>query len=196
KLVYIGGPLGVIAFCILPTIYSKRKQKRSAEGKASKSWFEITKEKSSTNRSKRIELRELKQKEREVLRQQDERERIARINENEAQLLEKFEDILDMSESVNIVHVAKSLGLSRAQLFEKLIQWQDILPFKIDGGMIEVDDANDFSQSIRERIAEMVKYYSCYHCGFPIERTSEFCPDCKKPIDVKQKVILFICRNG
>ena len=133
-------------------------------------------------RRERDKIREQKQKDKEAQRQQEERERIARINANEKKLLEKFESILKMSESVEIDQVAKSLALKESQLFEKLIQWQDVLPFKIDGEYIEVKDTSGFSESVREKIAEISRFYSCYNCGFPIQLTSDECPDCKSVI--------------
>ncbi|MHA1188607.1 MAG: hypothetical protein ACTSSK_17455, partial [Candidatus Heimdallarchaeota archaeon] len=127
-------------------------------------------------------LRKQKREAREARRQEEERERIAQITDNEKKLLEKFESILKMTESVEIDQVAKSLAISESQLFEKLIQWQDVLPFKIDGEYIEVKDTDGFSESVREKIAEMSRFYSCHNCGFPIEASSENCPDCKNPI--------------
>jgi hypothetical protein len=178
----IGGTLAFIIFCIFPFVRKQMKSKGKITG-GFREWQVNQKEKIKIKREERKKFREQKQQEREALRQQRERDRIARINANEKKLLEKFEDILEMSESVEISKVAKSLALTETQLFEKLIQWQDILPFKIDGEYIEVDDTGDFAQSIRQKIAEMTKYYSCYHCGFPIERTAETCPDCKQTID-------------
>ena len=175
KIAIYGGVLAFIAFCIVPNIYKKRKSGATIIGDFKK--------KQEARRKERNKIRKQKQKEKEAKRQQEERERIARINENEKRMLEKFESILEMSERVSLQHVAKSLATSENQLFEMLIQWQDRLPFKIDGDMIEVEDTDDFSQSIREQIAETVKYYSCYNCGFPIERTTEICPECKNLID-------------
>ena len=175
KIAIFGGSAVFIAICIVPNIYKRRKSGATIIGD-----FKKRQEKKKKERTK---VRKQKQKQKEAKRQQEERERIASINENEKRMLEKFESILEMSDRVSLQQVAKSLAISEAQLFEMLIHWQDRLPFKIDGEMIEVEDADDFSQSIREQIAETVKYYSCYNCGFPIERSTEVCPDCKNSID-------------
>ena len=175
KVAIYGGSLAFIVICIVPNIYKRRKSGATIIGDFKKRQEEKKKE--------RNKIRKQKQKEKEAKRQQEERDRIGRINENEKRMLEKFESILEMSDRVSLQQVAKSLAITEAQLFEMLIQWQDRLPFKIDGDMIEVEDADDFSQSIREQIAETVKYYSCFECGFPIERTTEICPECKNIID-------------
>ena len=182
KAFIFGTPIAIIVFCIAPYIYKKRKSGSTISGDFKKKMNERKKEREK-QKKQRDKIRKQKQKEKEAQRQQEERDRIARINANEKRMLEKFENILEMSDRVSIQQVAKSLAITEAQLFEMLIQWQDRLPFKIDGDMIEVEDSDDFSESIREQIAETVKYYSCYECGFPIERTSETCPDCKSEVD-------------
>lgn len=175
KIAIYGGAIAFIAFCIAPNIYKRRKNGATI--------IVDFKKKQEEKRKERNKIRKQKQKDKEAKRQQEERDRIARINANEKRMLEKFESILEMSERVNLQQVAKSLAINESQLFEMLIQWQDRLPFRIDGDMIEVENVDDFSQSIREQIAETVKYYSCYNCGFPIERTTEICPECKSVID-------------
>ena len=184
KAMIFGGTLAFMLFCVFPYVRKRIKLNQPGFGFGGqfKDWRENQKKKRSKNRKKRNKERAQKQKQREAIKQERERERIAVINANEKELLEKFESILEMSESVNTTQVAKSLGLSKSQLFEKLIQWQDILPFKIDGEFIEVDDTTNFTQSVRDRIAEISKYYSCYQCGFPIERSTKVCPDCKSDI--------------
>ncbi|MBD3190189.1 MAG: hypothetical protein GF308_06080 [Candidatus Heimdallarchaeota archaeon] len=134
-------------------------------------------------KEEKMRLRLQKQKEREARRQQKERERISRINKNERILLEKFEKILLMSQTVNIIDVAKSLGLSKEQLFEKMIQWQKSLAFKIDDEEIVVIDKLDFAASVQaqyERIER--RLYTCHFCGFPIEGDTRNCPDCGKTV--------------
>ncbi|HUT82788.1 MAG TPA: hypothetical protein VMZ29_16450 [Candidatus Bathyarchaeia archaeon] len=179
----VGGTAAFLIFFVYPIIRNKKSKNKGSTLKSQfKKWRDDQKEKRKEKRIQHEKEHSQKQKAKEAVRQEQERERIARINANERQLLEKFENILEMSESVDISLVAKSLGLSESQLFEKLIQWQDVLPFKIDGQFIEVDDSEDFTQSIHEKIAEISKYYSCYNCGFPIERTTKECPDCKSEI--------------
>ncbi|MBN1329729.1 MAG: hypothetical protein JXA54_09675 [Candidatus Heimdallarchaeota archaeon] len=180
----VGGIIFLFLIFIVPVIKKRVKNKQNGNTLQMKikSWQKDQKEKHTVNRAKRNNSRAQREKEREAIRQDKERDRIARINANEKELLEKFENILKISESVEISRVAKSLGLSDYQLFEKLIQWQDVLPFKIDGKYIEVKNSADFIQSIHEKIAEISKYYSCYHCGFPIESTTKVCPDCKSEI--------------
>ncbi len=182
----IAAPIGFIAFCVFP--YVRKRVKANKAGTAVslsdnfKDWREDKKKKRAKKRKQRNKERTQKRKEKEAIRQEQERKRIANINKNEKKLLKKFESILEMTESVDISHVAKSLAISESQLFEKLIQWQEVLPFKIDGEFIEVKDTADFTQSVKEKIAEMSKYYTCYQCGFPIESTSQICPDCKSDI--------------
>ncbi|NHJ47738.1 MAG: hypothetical protein FK733_08120, partial [Asgard group archaeon] len=178
-----GGSIAFILFCVFPFIQSQLKKRGKPVSLNIGDWWEDKKDKIKDKREERNRIRSQKHLERQAVKQQEERERIARISANEKRMLEKFESILKMSDSVNIDDVAKSLGLKEAQLFELLIQWQEILPFKVDGDMIEVDDTVDFTKSVQETIAEMTKYYSCYHCGFPIERSGETCPDCKNAID-------------
>ncbi|MFW9922245.1 MAG: hypothetical protein ACFFDW_03040 [Candidatus Thorarchaeota archaeon] len=155
--------------------------------KPTKTKFDTWREERIKRGAEKIEEKEKikkeKEKEKEARKQQKERERIALINENETQLLEKFEAILKMSDRVSISFVAKSLGLSQTQLFEKLIQWQDMLPFQIDNDLIVVEDTDDFSISVKEKIADISKHFSCFVCGFPIERNTELCPDCKSKVE-------------
>lgn len=182
--VLIGAPIAFLGFCVFPYVrkWIIANKDGSTFGDQFKDWREDKKKKRAKKRKQRNIERTQKQKEKEAMRQEEERKRIVHINANEKMLLKKFESILKMTESVEISDVAKSLAISEAQLFEKLIQWQDVLPFKIDGDFIEVKDTKDFTQSVREKIAEMSKYYSCYLCGFPIESTSQICPDCKSDI--------------
>ncbi|MHA1244287.1 MAG: hypothetical protein ACTSP7_06895 [Candidatus Heimdallarchaeota archaeon] len=182
--IIIGGPLAFVVFCIAPYFYKQVKAKGGGLGwsESFNIWRDERKNERTRNRKEREKLRKQKREAREARRQEEERERIAQITDNEKKLLEKFESILKMSESVEISFVAKSLAISESQLFEKLIQWQDVLPFKIDGEYIEVKDTDVFSESVREKIAEMSKFYSCNNCGFPIEIHSDICPDCKSNI--------------
>ncbi|MHA1126732.1 MAG: hypothetical protein ACTSQX_13990 [Candidatus Heimdallarchaeota archaeon] len=182
--ILIGGPLVFVIFCFGPYFYKQVKAKGGGLGwsESFKLWRADRKSERSLKRKEREKLRKQKHEAREARRQEEERERIAQINTNEKKLLEKFESILKMSESVEISDVAKSLAISESQLFEKLIQWQNVLPFKIDGEYIEVKDTDDFSQSVREKIAEISRFYSCYICGFPIEIHTDTCPDCKSDI--------------
>ncbi|MHA1156130.1 MAG: hypothetical protein ACTSQK_08470, partial [Candidatus Heimdallarchaeota archaeon] len=180
----IGAPIAFLGFCVFPYVYKWFKANKGGSSLIVE--FKERREEKKKKRAKKRKLRNKeriqKQKEKEAIRQEQERKRIARINTNEKKLLQKFESILKMTESVEISDVAKSLAISEPQLFEKLIQWQDVLLFKIDGDFIEVKNANDFTQSVREKIAEMSKYYTCYQCGFPIESTGQICPDCKSDI--------------
>ncbi len=184
--VLICAPIVFLGFCVFPYIRKRNKANKDGTtvsfGDKFNSWREENKQKRAKKHKQRNKERAQKMKEKEVIRQEQERKRIAYINANEKKLLEKFETILKMTESVEISDVAKSLAISESQLFEKLIQWQDVLPFKIDGDFIEVQNTTDFTQSVREKIAEISKYYSCYQCGFPIESTSQICPDCKSDV--------------
>ncbi len=68
--------------------------------------------------------------------------------ENEAYILRKFQNILKMSQRVKIEWVAKSLGLTHEALFEKLIEWGQLYPFKVDNDMIVVEDLKQFIDAL------------------------------------------------
>lgn len=70
-------------------------------------------------------------------------------------LLEKFKKLLKITQNVKQSRVAKILGLSKEQLLEKLIEWGDFLPFKIqdDTDLIVVDDLDGFFDALDEQFA-------------------------------------------
>jgi len=121
KIIIFGSPIAFFFFLLYPNIRTKIKKKRTQEGGQNKSWLMLLKERHAARKARRMEQKEQKQKMREALQQERERKRIANINQNETELLQKFEAILKMTDSVNISDVAKSLGLRKSQLFEKLI---------------------------------------------------------------------------
>jgi hypothetical protein len=69
----------------------------------------------------------------------------------EQTLLGKFKNILDMSHEIEISRVAISLGISEAELFEKLLEWNKTIPFKIKGNSIVVEDVEEFMRALDEQ---------------------------------------------
>ncbi|MHA1518794.1 MAG: leucine-rich repeat domain-containing protein [Promethearchaeota archaeon] len=68
------------------------------------------------------------------------------ITEND--LLEKFKRIIKMSQEVSQDVVAKFLRLTPDELFGYLVDWVEIIPFKIKGNLIVVEDINDFMKAL------------------------------------------------
>jgi hypothetical protein len=71
--------------------------------------------------------------------------------DNEKILLEKFRKILKMTQRVKKSEVAQGLGITESELFQKLIGWSDLLPFKIDDEMIIVDDISAFTEALDQQ---------------------------------------------
>ncbi|MHA1648247.1 MAG: tetratricopeptide repeat protein [Promethearchaeota archaeon] len=63
-------------------------------------------------------------------------------------LFDKFSKILRFSQKVDQSQVAKSLGISKDELFEYLISWQEKIPFIISGNFIINDATNSFIQKL------------------------------------------------
>ncbi|MHA1618095.1 MAG: hypothetical protein ACTSVZ_02365 [Promethearchaeota archaeon] len=59
-----------------------------------------------------------------------------------------------MSQEVKISAIAQSLGINEAELFEKLIDWNEKIPFKIKKGYIVVEILDKFVNSLDEQFAE------------------------------------------
>lgn len=73
---------------------------------------------------------------------------------DEKALLEKFEEVLAVSQRVRRARVAKYLGITEDGLFPKLIEWGKTLPFKLDEGVIVVNDQDDFAAALEQEFAK------------------------------------------
>nr|MDO8108849.1 hypothetical protein [Candidatus Sigynarchaeota archaeon] len=62
------------------------------------------------------------------------------MKSDDAELLQKFQSIMSISNRVKKADVAGALGLTENELLQKLIRWREQLSFKIDGDMIVADD--------------------------------------------------------
>ena len=69
-------------------------------------------------------------------------------------LLKQFQKILKMSSRIKKSEVAKMLGIAEDALLHKLLEWNEKVPFKIDGEMIVVDDTKAFLAAIDQQFAE------------------------------------------
>ncbi len=76
--------------------------------------------------------------------QKDEAKKYVQKKIEEKKMLEKFKEILEMTKEVKRDEVAKSLGISSRELFEKLLKWKKSLPFILKGNLIIVPDMKDF----------------------------------------------------
>ncbi len=76
------------------------------------------------------------------------------MSSSDKQLLEKFTKIFKVAKVVKRAEVMKSLGLTKEQLFEKLIEWGETLPFKIEDDKIIVEDAVSFAAMLDQQFAD------------------------------------------
>jgi len=72
-------------------------------------------------------------------------------------LLEKFKAIMKMSHRIEISRVSRSLDISDDNLFEKLINWNQSIPFKIDKDIIIVEDFNAFADALDKQFDKWEK---------------------------------------
>ncbi len=89
----------------------------------------------------------------------------------------KFQKILQISRIIKIQFVAESLGVSESDLFEYLIEWGELLEFKIENECIIVDDIGEFIEGIdalfsdwnasekRERLLKPINPNRCMELG-------------------------------
>jgi hypothetical protein len=75
------------------------------------------------------------------------------VSINDEELLYKFQRIIKMTSKVKMDAVADVLGLSSKDLFSKLVQWSEHLPFKIDVDMIVVDDTAKLTSALDKQFA-------------------------------------------
>ncbi|WP_371804465.1 hypothetical protein [Candidatus Lokiarchaeum ossiferum] len=78
----------------------------------------------------------------------------------DAQAFQKFQKILRISKKVKIQVVAESLRLSTQVLFERLVQWGEVIPFKIVQDYIEWDE-------VAEQMHEMDRLFSEWENALP-----------------------------
>jgi hypothetical protein len=65
--------------------------------------------------------------------------------EREQELLIKFKKLMQSSSKIQQDDCAKLLGLGNQEFSKKLLEWSELLPFKIDGNMIIVENISDFA---------------------------------------------------
>jgi hypothetical protein len=77
--------------------------------------------------------------------------------DDDSGLLLKFKRILNISQKVKKSDVAESLGISQSELFERLIGWGEIIPFKIQDEYIIVEDTGKNIQKDIDNSVNLVK---------------------------------------
>ncbi|NHJ87201.1 MAG: hypothetical protein FK734_17185 [Asgard group archaeon] len=107
---------------------------------------------------------------------------------------EKMKDlssIIKRYNSISLNELAQLLEFENTiALQEWLIDLPDSFEFKIDKGYViipeflktESKEAEAALKTITESLTGL-KYYTCYYCGYPLEKESEFCKDCGKEIE-------------
>ncbi len=90
--------------------------------------------------------------------------KFAKNTVSDGELLIKFKKIVKMVQNVELDVIAGSLKLSKPDLFEKLIDWQDNIPFKLNGNLLVVDNLDGFANAIDDLFQdwkqnEDTKYY-------------------------------------
>jgi len=75
------------------------------------------------------------------------------MERDNSELLQKFQKIIKMSSRVDLSRVAEALGLSEKDLFVKLMDWNERIPFKIEKGEIVVEDSARFVEAIDRQFA-------------------------------------------
>ncbi len=66
----------------------------------------------------------------------------------ETEILQRFQKILAISQEVTIERVARSMKISEDELFDYLVEWGDMFPFKIRGDLIVIDDISAFTSAL------------------------------------------------
>ncbi len=64
------------------------------------------------------------------------------VSTDDKELLEKFKKLAKISHRINESKMAKILGLSSEQLLEKLMEWGEKFPIKIEGESIIIEDSD------------------------------------------------------
>jgi Leucine-rich repeat (LRR) protein len=87
------------------------------------------------------------------MKAQKEAQLVEKKAQSDAQLLRKFQEILEMTQDVKISRVAEYLEISEKDLFKKLISWRH-LGFKIKQECIIVDDIAQFTTALDHQFEE------------------------------------------
>jgi WD40 repeat protein len=97
---------------------------------------------------KELELRRVQEKGQTILEDNNKGDKI---------LLERFKQILYMSNRIDIAMVAKMMEIDIDTLTLKLLRWGQELPIKIEGKEIVVNNIEDFLQSLDEQFSTWVE---------------------------------------
>ncbi|WP_371804470.1 hypothetical protein [Candidatus Lokiarchaeum ossiferum] len=63
-------------------------------------------------------------------------------------LLEKFKKVMRMSNRISQTQAAEMMGIDPSLLTQKLFEWGDLLPFKIESNEIVIQDPTNFVEQI------------------------------------------------
>jgi len=136
--------------------------------------------KSKLDKQKKLRLAEQKRRTKE--REKAERERIAQRVKPEDKLEENLKKIIRSYSRISLKLMAELLGFRNVLDLQK---WIINLPgeklFYIEGD--EVVIPRDLKGDRLEKVVQsldQVKHNTCFHCGYPLERDIETCPECKK----------------
>ncbi len=72
-------------------------------------------------------------------------------------LFSKFENIVKMTEEIPLTQVAKTLKVDVQNLFDKLIFWINFIDFKIRGGVLVVNEMNNYISALDEQFDEWME---------------------------------------
>lgn len=70
------------------------------------------------------------------------------------ELLQKFTELLQISHRISIADAAAYMEISKPELLNLLVKWNEKLPFKIDGDLINFDDMDGFMSSLDEEFSD------------------------------------------
>jgi hypothetical protein len=74
--------------------------------------------------------------------------------QKEKELLTKFRRIINMASEIKQSQAAEILGITEKELIMKLFEWSELMPFKIKGEMIVVDDISAFTSALDKQFTE------------------------------------------
>jgi hypothetical protein len=74
--------------------------------------------------------------------------------EFEVKMLKNFKELLNISQRVKVPSVADYLGVSEKILFNKLIEWNQKIPFKVNGDLIVVENLTEFLGALDNQFNE------------------------------------------
>jgi hypothetical protein len=92
----------------------------------------------------------------------DQKQRIEQMKEKlklqqdqkDQEILSKFQKIMEISKKIKRSQAADMLGISGDDLLNKLIEWGELFPFRIDDEMIIVDDIMAFTSALDNQFKE------------------------------------------